>query len=120
MQKQYFSQFVTGVLLTSFIAIPALAAQGGFSAEKEPVVTEHMYAGHKVQQENSQSRIQIVSSMHEGRGSHWKAMLSASSRTSGIRSATQPVPSKSASRRKSGTGSTSMLRTGTGQWTGKP
>ncbi|HFZ0748645.1 TPA: hypothetical protein ACIJPQ_005117, partial [Klebsiella pneumoniae] len=43
-----------------------LAAQGGFSAEKEPVVTEHMYAGHKVQQENSQSRIQIVSSMHEG------------------------------------------------------
>ncbi|MFC2859752.1 hypothetical protein [Citrobacter farmeri] len=62
MQKQYFSQFVTGVLLTSFIAIPALAAQGGFSAEKEPVVTEHMYAGHKVQQENSQSRIQIVSS----------------------------------------------------------
>ncbi|EPK8133219.1 TPA: NirD/YgiW/YdeI family stress tolerance protein, partial [Klebsiella pneumoniae] len=42
------------------------AAQGGFSAEKEPVVTEHMYAGHKVQQENSQSRIQIVSSMHEG------------------------------------------------------
>jgi uncharacterized protein (TIGR00156 family) len=25
-----------------------------------------MYAGHKVQQENSQSRIQIVSSMHEG------------------------------------------------------
>ncbi|QLZ75776.1 hypothetical protein HV075_25855 (plasmid) [Klebsiella pneumoniae] len=52
MQKQYFSQFVTGVLLTSFIAIPALAAQGGFSAEKEPVVTEHMYAGHKVQQEN--------------------------------------------------------------------
>ena len=66
MQKQYFSQFVTGVLLTSFIAIPALAAQGGFSAEKEPVVTEHMYAGHKVQQENSQSRIQIVSSMHEG------------------------------------------------------
>jgi hypothetical protein len=34
MQKQYFSQFVTGVLLTSFIAIPALAAQGGFSAER--------------------------------------------------------------------------------------
>ena len=66
MQKQYFSQFVTGVLFTSFIAIPALVAQGGFSAEKEPVVTEHMYAGHKVQQENSQSRIQIVSSMHEG------------------------------------------------------
>lgn len=46
MQKQYFSQIrrqffnVTGMLLTSFIAIPALAAQGGFSAEKEPVVTE--------------------------------------------------------------------------------
>jgi uncharacterized protein (TIGR00156 family) len=68
MQKQYFSQFinVTGVLLTSFIAIPALAAQGGFSAEKEPVATERMYAGHKVQQENGQSRIQAVSSMHEG------------------------------------------------------
>ena len=72
MQKQYFSQIrhqfvnITGMLLTSFIAIPALAAQGGFSAEKEPVATERMYAGHKVQQENSQSRIQIVSSMHEG------------------------------------------------------
>lgn len=72
MQKQYFSQIqrqfvnVTGMLLTSFIAIPALAAQGGFSAEKEPVATERMYAGHKVQQENGQSRIQAVSSMHEG------------------------------------------------------
>ena len=72
MQKQYFShirrQFVnvTGVLLASSIAIPALAAQGGFSAEKDPVATERMYAGHKVQQENSQSRIQAVSSMHEG------------------------------------------------------
>ena len=68
MQKQYFSQFinVTGVLLTSFIAIPALAAQGGFSAEKEPVAAERMYSGHKVQQENGQSRIQAVSSMHEG------------------------------------------------------
>ncbi len=57
MQKQYFShirrQFVnvTGVLLASSIAIPALAAQGGFSAEKDPVATERMYAGHKVQQE---------------------------------------------------------------------
>ena len=72
MQKQYFSQIrrqlvnVTGVLLASFIVIPALAAQGGFSAEKEPVATERMYAGHKVQQENSQSRIQAVPSMHEG------------------------------------------------------
>ena len=72
MQKQYFSQIrrqffnVTGMLLTSFIAIPALAAQGGFSAEKEPVVTERMYAGHKVQQENGQSRIQAVPSMREG------------------------------------------------------
>jgi uncharacterized protein (TIGR00156 family) len=72
MQKQYFSQIrrqlvnVTGVLLASSIAIPALAAQGGFSAEKDPVATERMYAGHKVQQENSQSRIQAVSSMHEG------------------------------------------------------
>ncbi|HEM8759500.1 TPA: NirD/YgiW/YdeI family stress tolerance protein [Enterobacter hormaechei] len=72
MQKQYFShirrQFVnvTGVLLASSIAIPALAAQGGFSAENDPVATERMYAGHKVQQENSQSRIQAVSSMHEG------------------------------------------------------
>ncbi|WP_141685968.1 YgiW/YdeI family stress tolerance OB fold protein, partial [Serratia marcescens] len=72
MQKQYFSQIrhqfvnITGMLLTSFIAIPALAAQGGFSAEKEPVATERMYAGHKVQQENGQSRIQAVSSMHEG------------------------------------------------------
>ncbi|KLP31088.1 bacterial OB fold family protein [Enterobacter roggenkampii] len=72
MQKKYFShirrQFVniTGMLLTSFIAIPALAVQGGFSAEKEPVATERMYAGHKVQQENSQSRIQAVSSMYEG------------------------------------------------------
>ncbi len=72
MQKQYFSQIrrqffnVTGMLLTSFIAIPALAAQGGFSAEKEPVVTERMYAGHKVQQVNGQSRIQAVPSMREG------------------------------------------------------
>ena len=72
MQKQYFSQIrrqlinVTGVLLASSIAIPALAAQGGFSAEKDPVATERMYAGHKVQQENSQSRIQAVPSMHEG------------------------------------------------------
>ena len=72
MQKQYFSQIrrqlinVTGVLLASFIAIPALAAQGGFSAEKDPVATERMYAGDKVQQENSQSRIQAVPSMHEG------------------------------------------------------
>lgn len=68
MQKQYFSQIrrqffnVTGMLLTSFIAIPALAAH----AEKEPVVTERMYAGHKVQQENGQSRIQAVPSMREG------------------------------------------------------
>lgn len=116
MQKQYFSQIrrqlvnVTGVLLASFIVIPALAAQGGFSAEKEPVATERMYAGHKVQQENSQSRIQAVPSMHEGRGSHWKAMSSASSRKSGIRSAIQPEPSKFVFHRKSGTGSTSMRR----------
>lgn len=72
MQKQYFSQIrhqffnITGMLLTSFIAIPALASQGGFSAEKEPVATERMYAGHKVQQENGQSRIQAVPSMREG------------------------------------------------------
>ena len=71
MQKQYFNKIrrqfvnVTGMLLTSFTAIPALAAQGGFSAEKEPVATERMYAGHKVQQENGQSRIQAVSSMHK-------------------------------------------------------
>ena len=72
MQKQYFSQIrrqfvnVTGMLLISFIAIPVLAAQGGFSAEKEPAATERMYAGHKIQQENGQSRIQAVSSMHKG------------------------------------------------------
>jgi uncharacterized protein YdeI (BOF family) len=65
------------VLLASFIAIPALAAQGGFSAEKEPVATERMYAGHKVQQEKSRSgRRQCT----KGRGSRWKAMLSAAGR----------------------------------------
>lgn len=120
MQKQYFSQFVTGVLLTSFIAIPALAAQGGFSAEKEPVVTEHMYAGHKVQQENSQSRIQIVSSMHEGawitlegnvvsqQQDEWYTFRDPTGTIS-------PHPAESLER--------AALRCsgpGTGQWTGKP
>ncbi|EIM8481748.1 NirD/YgiW/YdeI family stress tolerance protein [Serratia marcescens] len=71
MRKKYsnqsWCQFVrnTGVLFTALITLPALAAEGGFSAEKEPVAAERMYAGHKFQQENSQSRIQGVQAMRE-------------------------------------------------------
>ncbi|MGK6891483.1 YgiW/YdeI family stress tolerance OB fold protein [Klebsiella pneumoniae] len=114
MQKQYFSQFVTGVLLTSFIAIPALCAR--WLLQRKIITLEHMYVSHKVQQENSQKpdSDRIVNA-RRGVDSHWKAMLSASSRTRVVRSATpNPGTIKVRIRRKPGTAAL-MLRTRTGQ-----
>jgi uncharacterized protein (TIGR00156 family) len=70
-----------------------------------------MYAGHKVQQENSQSRIQIVSSMHEGAWITLEGNVVSQQQDEWYTFRDPTGTIKVASRRKSGTGSTSMLRT---------
>ncbi|AUU99589.1 hypothetical protein PUATCC27989T_05217 [Phytobacter ursingii] len=51
---------LSGLLLLSLCTTPLLAAEGGFESGKDPVPVERLYAGHKLQQENRQSRIKDV------------------------------------------------------------
>jgi hypothetical protein len=69
-----------------------------------------MYAGHKVQQENGQSRIQAVSSMHERAWVTLEGNVISQQQDEWYTFRDPPAPSKCAFLRRSGTGSTSMLR----------
>jgi hypothetical protein len=110
MQKQYFSQFVTGVLLLH--SSPFLLWQRVASPQRKslsslntcmPVISS---AG-----EYSQSRIQIVSSMHEGAWITLEGNVVSQQQDEWYTFRDPTGTIKVRIRRKSGTGSTSMLRT---------
>ncbi|MEH5573133.1 NirD/YgiW/YdeI family stress tolerance protein [Raoultella ornithinolytica] len=59
-QTHPFLPSLSGFLLLFLCTTPLFAAQGGFESGKDPVPVERLYAGHKLQQENRQSRIKDI------------------------------------------------------------